>query len=190
VNTARAALARAEENLGRQQDALREIKETTALPTTAESALAAARADLAAARAALEHTRLRAPVAGTVLDVDARAGEMATPAPERPLVLLADLSALRVRAELDERDLGKVKVGQRAMVRANAFKDRTFSGTVRSIAQFVGPSRIGSRGPRTKLSDVDVVQVVVDLEDSKPLAVGMQVDVYFRAESSERTGSR
>jgi HlyD family secretion protein len=104
------------------------------------------------------------------------------PSSEPPLITLADLSNLRVRAELDERDIGKVQVGQRAVVRAAAFPGRDFEGKVASMAQIVGPGRISTRGAR-KLSDVDVLDVVVDLAEPGPLVVGMQVDVYLSAES-------
>ena len=60
-------------------------------------------------------------------------------------MLLGDVSALRVRAELDERDLVKVRVGQRVVVRADAFRGREFDGKVASIDQVVGPGRINAR---------------------------------------------
>ena len=47
----------------------------------------------------------------------------------------------------------------------------------------VGPGRINSRGPR-KFSDVDVLDVVVDLSDPGPLVAGEQVDVYFGSDRS------
>ena len=132
----------------------------------------------------LEKTRIRAPIVGTVLQVNAKVGEIATPSPDQPLVVMADVSSLRVRAELDERDISQVRVGQPAVVRANAFSGREFEGKVASIAQIVGPSGNTSRGPR-KLTDIDVVEVLVDLPDPGPLKVGMQVDVYFRNDGAQ-----
>jgi len=71
-------------------------------------------------------------------------------------------------------------------VRTAAFHDREFEGTVASIARIVGPGRINSRGPR-KFSDVDVLEVVVDLSNPGPLVVGEQVDVYFTSEDPRPT---
>jgi len=186
VKAARSTLSRAHEQLRQQQAALRSL---TALPSRSESELNLARADLTLAEAGLEKTRIRAPFDGTVLQVMAKVGEVVAPSPA-PLILLGDVSALRVRAELDERDISKVRPGQGVVVRANAFKDRTFLGTVRSIAQYVGPGRMSSRGARNKLTDIDVLEVIVDVTDPGPLAVGMQVDVYFRADGPEPQGSR
>lgn len=86
-----------------------------------------------------------------------------------------------MQAELDERDIGQVHIGQNVSVRALAFPKREFVGRVASVSKLVGPGGHYSRGPR-KLTDVDVVDVLVDLIDPGPLTVGMQTDVYFRNE--------
>jgi HlyD family secretion protein len=184
VAKTRSARSAAEDRLKQKQDDLRTLKEEDdpPLPSRLEGELNVSRADLTLARTALERTRIRAPIEGVVLQVQAQPGELALPSAEQPLVTIADISSLRVRAELDERDIGKVKVGQRAVVRAGAFPGREFEGTVNSIAQIVGPGRISARGPR-RLSDVDVLEVVVALTDPGPLVVGMQVDVYLSAEN-------
>jgi HlyD family secretion protein len=183
VTKARDARTSAQDTLKQKQNGLREVNDNkdTKLPSRLEGELNVARADLAVARVALEKTRVRSPLAGTVLQVQAQAGELAVPSSEAPLITLADLSSLRVRAELDERDIGKVRTGQRAVVRAAAFPGREFEGKVASTAQIVGPGRISARGAR-KLSDVDVLEVVVDIAEPGPLVVGMQVDVYLSAE--------
>jgi len=64
-------------------------------------------------------------------------------------------------------------------VRSAAFRDREFAGKVLSISPIVQSSRISSRDQRN-LTDVSVAEVVVDLAEPEPLAVGMKVDVYFR----------
>jgi HlyD family secretion protein len=190
LSSARSALTRAQDQLQQRQDALRSVKENAALPTRAEGELNAARADLTLAEAALQKTRIRAPFDGTVLQIRAKAGETVVPSPDQWLVLLADVSTLRVRAELDERDFSKVRVGQKVIVRANAFPDREFEGKVLSIARYVGPGRLSSPGQRNKLTDIDVMEVVIDLTDPGPLAVGMQVDAFFSADGSEQSAVR
>ena len=186
LNAARAAFESAQERLNQQNAELRRIKADpdTPLPNRTEGELIAARAELDLAEVMLEKTRIRAPIAGTVLQVNASVGEIATPSPDQPLVVMADVSSLRVRAELDERDIGLVRVGQQVVVRANAFSGREFAGKVASIAQIVGPGGNTSRGPR-KLTDVDVVETIVDLPDPGPLKIGMQVDVYFRSDGAK-----
>ena len=66
---------------------------------------------------------------------------------------------------------------------ADAFSGREFAGRVLSIAPLVESSRLGSRGQADR-SDVDVVEVLIDLAQPGPLVVGMKVDVYFRQEKS------
>ena len=176
LTEARQALARAQDELARRQAQLRKVD--APLPTPLEAQLASARGDLAFARVNLEKLKIRAPIDGTVLQVNIKPGELATPQALQPLLLVANLSTLNVRAELDERDISEIKVGQPATVRAAAFPDREFSGTVTSVAPLVEPSRLGGR-TSTNRTDVDVVEVVVKLAQPGPLAAGMRVDVYF-----------
>ncbi len=185
VEAARVALSRAQDRLKQQRADLRKLETDTAipLPTQTEGQLNIARAELWAAEAAIEKLTIRAPFAGTVLQVNAKAGELAAPSVTQPLVLLGDISALRVRAELDERDFGEIKINQAVLVRPAAFRGREFVGKVSSIAPLVEPSR-SSRGQRNP-TDVDVVEVLVDLAEPGPLAVGMKVDVYFRFNSAQ-----
>ena len=186
LDAARSVLARAQDRLREQRDTVARLRATpdAALPSRLEGELNVAQAEWTLAQAALEKTRIRAPVDSAVLQVDARKGELAVPVLEPALVVLGDVSALRVRAEVDEQYLAKMRVGQRVLVRAAAFRDRDFDGKVTSIARIVGPGRINARGPR-KFSDVDVLEVVVDLSDPGPLVVGEQVDVYFGSQRSD-----
>ena len=93
-----------------------------------------------------------------------------------------DISATRVRAELDERDFGGIKIGQTVLVRSAAFREREFAGNVLSIAPIVQSSRISSRDQRN-LTDISVAEVLIDLAEPGPLTVGMKVDVYFRRDN-------
>jgi len=179
VETGRAALARTQERLKQQKSELRRIEVDAPLPTQVEGQLNVARSELSVAEAAVERLTIRAPIGATVLQSNARAGELASPAAVQPLILLGDVSALRVRAELDERDLAEIKIGQAVLVRPAAFRGREFAGTVSFIAPLVERGRDNARGQRN-VTDVDVVEVLVDLADPGPLAVGMKVDVYFR----------
>ena len=179
LTAARAALARARDQLAKRQEELRKIATDDPLPTFLEGQLSTARAGYTAARAALDKATIRAPIDGTVLQVYVKAGELTAMASPQPLLLVGDLSALRVRAELDERDLGSVKLGQAVSVRAAAFPGREFEGSVASIAPLVEPGRLDARGTSNQ-SDVDVVEVMIALARPGPLAAGMKADVYFR----------
>ena len=136
------------------------------------------------ADAALERTRVRAPSSGTLLQVNAKVGETAAPSsPDNALVVMGDLSSLRVRAEFEERDVSKLRVGQMAVVRSDAFQGKDFEGKVTSLAQALIPSRLSQRGPR-KPTDVDVLEVIIELQGQPPLLPGMRVDVFLRNDAA------
>ena len=166
IEAARAGLERAQDRLQRQKAELRRVEADTniPLPTQIEGQLNVARAELLVAEATVERMTIRAPIAGTVLQVNAKVGEVVAPSAAQPLVLLGDISALRVRAELDERDYGEIKIAQPVVVRAAAIGGREFSGKVSFIALIVEPGRINVRGQRN-VTDVDVVEVLVDLAE-------------------------
>jgi HlyD family secretion protein len=180
LTAARLALTRAQNELSTRQGELRTTDDDN-LPTSLEGQLSIARAEYAVARAALDKMTVRAPIDGTVLQVNVREGEAVSPGSPQPPLQLADLSAMCVRSELDERDIGSVRVGQPVIVRATAFPGREFEGSVSSVAPLVEPGRLDPPGSRNQ-SDVDVVRVVVGLTGSGELTIGMKADVYFRAD--------
>ena len=179
LNAARAALSRAQDTFNLRAATLRSVQERSSLPSQSEGQLSIARAERSVARAALDKLTIRAPISGTVLQINVKAGETAMPSSTQPLMVLGDISALRVRVELDDRDLGKIRIGQPVIVRATAFPGREIAGKVATIAPIVGPASGATRGQRSP-ADVDVAEVLVDLTDRGPLTSGMQVDVYFR----------
>lgn len=185
VAAARAGLKRAEEYLAQQTEELRRIAPDAPLPTVAEGQLKIARSELSASRAALEKLTIRAPIDGTILQVSAKPGETISPAATAPLIQLGDTSALRVRAELDERDVEKIKSGQPVLVRPAALRGREATGTVSFIASLVEAGRYTALGQRNA-TDVDVVEVLIELNEPGPLIVGMKVDVFFRQEGASR----
>jgi HlyD family secretion protein len=130
-------------------------------------------------RAAHEKMMIRAPIAGTALKIDVKVGELATPSSEQPLVVLDDVSALRVRARVDEQDFGEVKIGQSVLVRTADFPGSEFAGKVSSVAPIVERGDINLRGERNS-SVTQIVEFIIDLTAFGQLAVVMKVDVYFR----------
>ena len=156
-----------------------EASTTSIVPTELEGQLAAARIELRGAEAAVDNLTIRAPTAGTILQLGIRSGEMVSPSATQPLVVLGDLSALGVWAELDERDIGAITGGQPVVVRSAAFPGRDFSGKVSSIAPIIASGSFGARG-QSGFTDIDVASVIVEVASPGPLLVGMKVDVYFR----------
>lgn len=178
---ARNQLVQAEDKLRQERSALAAAHSRTKVtaPNRLEVALIAARAELTLAEERVEMMRIRAPVTASVLQIQAKLGELAMPTAEQVLVVLGDLSIMRVRAEVDEQDVPKIKTGQQVFVRSGAYPGREFSGIVKELAPSLALPRMGSRGARRAL-DVEVMEVLVDLEGTTPLLSGMRADVYFR----------
>src|SRR6476469_2967716 len=178
---ARRRLSDAQDRLRQEQSAFAtaQNKSGMPLPNGLEAALIAARSDVTLAETVLDKTRIRAPIAGTVLQINAKLGELVAPSVEFPLVVMGDMSIVRVRAEVDEPDVGKIKKDQRVFVKTTAHANKEFDGKVVEIAPSLAMPRMGSRGAR-RATDVEVMEVVIDLEGSVPLLPGMRVDVFFR----------
>ena len=190
VSKARSVLGEAERQFVKDRTAAAEFAADKDMPqpNSSEGALAAARAQMAAAQAGFERTRIRAPSSGTVLQMAAKAGELAAPSAEQSLFVIGDVSSLRVRVEIEERDIDKVRPGQKIVVRADTFKDKEFKGSVTSVAGTLTSARLAPRGMR-RLTEQDVLEVFATLDDRPPLISGMRVDVFFEPDAPAAVGS-
>jgi cobalt-zinc-cadmium efflux system membrane fusion protein len=83
------------------------------------------------------HAILRAPFDGVVTKYDVAQGEVAEP--ERELFTVTDLSSVWVLADVYEKDITKVRAGTDAVVRVDAYPDRSFAGRVTYIADLIDP---------------------------------------------------
>ena len=128
-------------------------------------------------------TRIRAPIDGVVLQVDAKKGEMALPTFGSVLLIMGDLSALRVRAEVDQQYLGKIWVGNLLWFAPPRLVAVTL--TERFCPSPASSVNAINLGDPQKFNDVDVLEVILDLSDPGPLVVGEQVDVYFKSGRAE-----
>lgn len=183
VAAARQVIETAESSIEDKRKVLEEQRRKVgmALPTRLDSGLTLARADLRLAEIAFENTRVRAPVEGTLLEFDAKVGEMTSPTVTRPLAVIGDMSTIQVTAEVQERDVSKVRLGQAVIVRSNAFDGTEFTGKVTEIAPTVGSPGLRSQGPRQQL-DAEVLEVKIQLDGVPPVRPGMRVDVFFKSQ--------
>jgi HlyD family secretion protein len=175
LTDARQGVAEAERRLQTAREELTRRKAAAKAPGVRDILLAAARADVATAQALFDKTRVRAPFAATILQLPVRAGE--TAAPQRPLVVMADLSQLRVRADLDERNNASVFAGQPALIRSEIFPEPV-NAKVAAIAPALVPAQAGGNG-RRRPPEGGVIEVLVEMAATTRLMPGMQVDVYF-----------
>lgn len=151
----------------------------------AEDVLAAdARREAASARvdesrARLEQRSIRAPVAGEVLSLKVRVGEYTQPGDA--VVVLGDTRVLRVRVDVDERDLGKVSIGASLIVHAVAFPGEDFAGKVVELGRRMGRKNIRSDDP-VERNDTKILEVVGELETRDRLVVGQRVVAFIALE--------
>ena len=126
------------------------------------------------ARKRLDKTIIRSPIDGTVIERYLDEGEGVTP--EIPILAIANLSKIWINAEVDETDIGRVHLGDKAQVTSNAYPGQTFNGQVQEIADYAGARKIRPSNPSINLG-LKVVQVKIQLATQTPLRLGMSVDV-------------
>ena len=134
---------------------------------------------MSVAEALLEKTRIRAPVAGTVLQLPAKAGEMVSPSPEQALAVLGDMSVVRLKAEVDETDVSKIKVGGKVTVKSNAYPGKEFEGTVAALAPSLSSPQFALRGAR-RPTDIEVLEVTIDLDGQSSAAAWHEGGRFFQ----------
>jgi len=147
----------------------------------AQAQVDAAQANLALAQFALRQTRLTAPLAGQVLRIGARLGELAGPHSAEPAIVLAQTQQLFVRAFVDEIDAPRVAVGMTARITIDGLS-RQVRGSVIRVSPAVGPKTAWTGQPGERF-DTDVREVWLTLDDSRNLVVGLRVDVLLDASS-------
>jgi len=148
---------------------------------TSKAALSAAQERIEQRSVEGDDLLIRAPFAGVVTERFAEPGAFVTPTTTASATAGATSSSivelsegLEVAAKVPESDIGRIRVGQKAMVRVDAFPDQRFEARVREIA------------PRAiKTDNVTSFEVELDLVDATPdLRIGMTVDVDFQTGST------
>lgn len=105
---------------------------------TSEESLRRAEAVLSDAREQRAKTEIRSPISGRIVALPIKIGETAIPSTSSlagaQLMTIADTSQIQAELKVDEADIAKVAVGQKADVFAAAYPDRALRGTVEQIA--------------------------------------------------------
>ena len=169
IEQARAAWRQAEEHYALVKEGPR--RETI---DQARARLEQAKQVLALAETRFSYATVVSPLSGVVLSKNIEAGEYV--AAGTPVVTVGDLESVWVRAYINETDLGRVKVGQKARVTTDTYQGRVYDGRVSFIAseaEFT-PKNVQTEKERVKL----VYRVKVDIQSlNMELKPGMPVDV-------------
>lgn len=168
VAEARAALARLRAGATAQELAV------------AEGTVLQAQARLEAVKTDLDRLVVRAPTAGTVLDVNIRPGEHAQPGEGAPVVL-GNVDEMHVRIDVDENDAWRLRPGApaRAVLRGNSSIGTDLSFV--RVEPYVVPKR-SLTGSSMERVDTRVLQVIYSYPAARlPAYAGQQVDVFIEA---------
>jgi HlyD family secretion protein len=103
--------------------------------TAAEAQVGQSRAQVGMARYDLEHTTIRAPISGTVLQRSIDVGQTVAASLQAPVLftIAQDLSRMEVHVAVDEADVGKLREGQEATFTVDAYPGEAFKGTIFQI---------------------------------------------------------
>ena len=127
------------------------------------------------AKISLDDTEVKSPIDGTVISRPVEVGQVIS-SPTSAfgegsiLMTMADLSKVRVRALVDEIDVGKVKIGQSVSIKVAAYRDKEFIGTVTKIE------------PKAYIQqNVTTFPVLIDIDNEENLLlIGMNTDVVIQ----------
>lgn len=144
----------------------------------AEARVRSAEAQVRKARAELEKTRLRAPFACRVLRVHAEVGQLVGPQSQQPLLAIADVSKYRVRAFVEELNVFKIKVGQKALVTADGLPGREFTGRVFDVLPGMGRRAVQSEAPG-EYKDVYYREALIELDAGSELPLNLRVRTWI-----------
>jgi multidrug resistance efflux pump len=145
----------------------------------AAASIKLAQAELDAANVAVDQTKLRAPTDGVILRRFAEVGTIVTFQVPAPIVSLADLRTLQIRAEIDEVDVAAVAVGQPAFATAEAFGDRKFPIRITRITHELGRKTVRDDDPRARV-DTRVLEVTAAFDGAPgvELPLGLRMSVH------------
>ncbi len=142
--------------------------------TAAQLSLQNAKLSLENAKKVLEDYTITAPISGTVVEKNFKAGDtLDSTSASSAMAVIYNLSELEFELGVDELLIGKVQVGQDVIITADALPGQSFEGYV---------ARIGIRG--TSTSGVTSYPVTVKLKDNSVLMPGMNVTADIQIEQA------
>jgi HlyD family secretion protein len=183
LNRARVALANAQRDLARTRELverkftspaeLDRVQSTYDLAAaevrTAQAVVQQREAQLATARIDLGRTEIRAPVDGVVIKRSVDVGQTVAASLQAPelFIIAKDLRDMQVETSIDEADVGRIRVAQKATFTVDAFPGRTFSGEVKTVR----------KAPQNVQNVVTYIAIVSASNERGELLPGMTANV-------------
>ena len=173
------ALARAQADLAHAESNMKAL--TNVSPTevaVAEAEVARAEANLVASKAAAELSVLRAPLAGEILKVDIRPGE---PVAGGAVLQLADMAHVKIVAEVDERLIDRVRIGDHAKVKVRGSASTIDARVTKIGSVVISTHRLpldAATGRGGRFIEVDLAP---QAREALPRVAGLELSVSFEA---------
>ena len=161
----------------RRRAAIAGSRQEDILAAQARVTASSARRDQAAAQ--LERLTVRAPLDGAILQLKFHVGEYYTPGGPDPLLVMGDTRTLRVRMDVDERDIARIDQGAAAYATASAFPGKRFPAKVVEVGRRMGRKNVRSDDPTERI-DTKILEVVLQLEEPEGLVPGLRVTAYVQ----------
>jgi HlyD family secretion protein len=177
IRLAQTELERAAKLLAKQIDTASRRDRSQRDLDVAKARRSTAQAELQRLEAKWQKYRVLAPIDGIVLrrlvdpDETVEAGQ--------PIAVVADLSRVRVEAEVDEFDAGRIVLGQQVEITAEGHDGQRWSGVVEEIPDAVSGRVLKPQDPG-RPSDTRILLVKIRLDEPTPLKLGQRVEVAIR----------
>jgi HlyD family secretion protein len=152
---------------------------------SAQAQLELAKVQVEQGKTAVDLLEIRAPVTGTILQVNIRPGEFVSLSGNQSLIQMGNMHPLHVRVDVDEEDLPRLKLNgsATAKIRGDARQQEVPLHFVR-LEPFATP-KVSLTGANTERVDTRVVQVIYAIEpnnrlvEEKKILVGQLLDVFI-----------
>jgi HlyD family secretion protein len=173
------------EQMMRQRDSLQKRYEAVrrgALPEQIEVArgeLAVAETRLQRSKVEMGYRLIRAPISGTVLEVYRHAGDAVNTEYATPILRIADTSRLRIRLEIDEPDVARLRVGQEGSFQVRGMTEAEGRLVVKTIIPMFGPKRLFNPDTSARNDTRTIAMLCEPLDDRIPLFLGQRVTAYL-----------
>jgi len=151
----------AKREFDRQNELVKSKVATKQAYDKAKAELKAAREATSIAQAQASYLQLTAPDDGLIIKRDGEVGQIMNSG--TPLFWMSCCAPLRISAEVDEEDISQVKIGQKVLIRADAFSGDIFAGKIQAITPKGDPIARSYR-------------VRVELLEETPLQIGMTAE--------------
>jgi len=164
-------VSKAQNSLDKQKLSLANAKNDNEIASI-NLAISDAQSQLNYAYQQLNKMAITSPIGGIITAVNNSNGDNVQQS--KAVLSIIDPSSMKIKVSVDELDIAKIKLGQKAEIKFDAIKDKVYEGAVDSIAQ-----------TGTSTNNVTTYDVVVSIKDPANIKVGMNANVNILVENKE-----